>query len=186
MEIKIQTLTPLWTGGLDGSMDRIHETGIIGSMRWWYEAIVRGLGGSACDPSKGKCIFNAEKYRQSKAIDERHRLRDAGLCDVCQVFGATGWKRRFRIKIIDKSEKVFLGENVLVPSGHIHDNRYKKRAGGWYIGPGNLSISSLTKTKGDALLEFPALTQEVEKQVFLALMLIERWGGLGSKMQLGY
>lgn len=45
MQIKIQTLTPLWTGGVDGKMDRIHETGIIGSMRWWYEAIVRGLGG---------------------------------------------------------------------------------------------------------------------------------------------
>jgi len=99
MEVKIQTLTPLWTGGVDGSMDRIHETGIIGSMRWWYEAIVRGLGGSACDPSKGGCIFNAEKYRQSKAIDERHRLKDAGLCDVCQIFGATGWKRRFRLEI---------------------------------------------------------------------------------------
>lgn len=45
MQIKIQTLTPLWTGGVDGKMDRIHETGIIGSMRWWYEAIVRDWGG---------------------------------------------------------------------------------------------------------------------------------------------
>lgn len=45
MEIKIKTLTPIWTGGFEpGKMDRIHETGIIGSLRWWYEAIVRGLG----------------------------------------------------------------------------------------------------------------------------------------------
>ena len=40
LTVKIRTLTPLWTGGLDGTMDRIHETGIIGSLRWWYEAIV--------------------------------------------------------------------------------------------------------------------------------------------------
>jgi len=26
LEVRIRTLTPLWTGGLDGTMDRIHET----------------------------------------------------------------------------------------------------------------------------------------------------------------
>ena len=35
--IKIKTLTPLWTGGVDTTTDRLHETGIIGSLRWWYE-----------------------------------------------------------------------------------------------------------------------------------------------------
>ena len=164
MEVKIQTLTPLWTGGVDGSMDRIHETGIIGSMRWWYEAIVRGLGRSACDPSRHKCPD-----------------KDGNYCDVCRIFGATGWKRRFRVKIIDKSEKVYLGDNVLIPSGHI---RYNNRPGGWYIGPGNLSISS--PAKGDARLEFLVLTKDLRREVFLALMLIERWGGLGAKQQLGY
>jgi CRISPR-associated protein Cmr1 len=42
LSITLKTLTPLWTGGADGKVDRIHETGIIGSLRWWYEAIVRG------------------------------------------------------------------------------------------------------------------------------------------------
>jgi len=50
--ITLRTLTPLWTGGVDGSMDRIHETGIIGSLRWRYEAIVQGLEGRACDPRR--------------------------------------------------------------------------------------------------------------------------------------
>ena len=45
MGIRLRTLTPLWTGGVEtGKMDRIHETGIIGSLRWWYETLVRGLG----------------------------------------------------------------------------------------------------------------------------------------------
>lgn len=97
MDIFLQTLTPLWTGGVDGTADRLHATGLLGSLRWWYEVMVRGLGGHACDPSQGKCVFDAKKYQESKAADERHRLRDAGLCDVCQIFGATGRRRRFRI-----------------------------------------------------------------------------------------
>ncbi|MGQ9833224.1 MAG: type III-B CRISPR module RAMP protein Cmr1, partial [Candidatus Villigracilaceae bacterium] len=39
MEIQLKTLTPLWTGGIDGTTDRLHETGLIGSLRWWYEAL---------------------------------------------------------------------------------------------------------------------------------------------------
>ncbi len=87
MELKIETRTPLWTGGVDGKVDRIHETGIIGSLRWWFEVFVRGVGGWACDPSKRK---HSCKY-------------DSGLCDVCQVFGATGWRRRFRLTIVNEN-----------------------------------------------------------------------------------
>ena len=32
-EITLKTLTPLWTGGVDCRSDRLHETGIIGSLR---------------------------------------------------------------------------------------------------------------------------------------------------------
>ena len=81
LNVRIRTLTPLWTGGVDGTMDRIHETGIIGSLRWWYEAIVRGLGGEACDPSRHECP-----------------KQDGHYCDVCKVFGATGLQRAFRIE----------------------------------------------------------------------------------------
>lgn len=56
-------MAPLWTGGIDGSMNHIHETGIIGSMRWWYEAIVRGLGGRAYDPSRHECPDKDDNYR---------------------------------------------------------------------------------------------------------------------------
>ena len=52
MEFQLKTLTPLWTGGVEASlMNRIHETGIIGSLRWWYEAILRGMGNDVCNPT---------------------------------------------------------------------------------------------------------------------------------------
>ena len=50
LEITLRTLTPLWTGGVDGTSDRLHATGIIGSLRWWYEAMVHGMGGYVSDP----------------------------------------------------------------------------------------------------------------------------------------
>lgn len=101
MEIQLRTLTPLWTGGVDQTADRLHETGLLGSLRWWYEALVRGLGGHACDPTEHGCTFDEEKYRRSKASDERQRLHDAGLCDACQLFGATGWARKFRPQVVN-------------------------------------------------------------------------------------
>jgi len=84
-EIKIRTLTPLWTGDVDRECKSIKETGIIGSLRWWYEALVRGLGGYACDPtSDRKCIYEGDIKK---------------ICPACQLFGCTGWGRKFRVEI---------------------------------------------------------------------------------------
>jgi len=92
MELKIRTLTPLWTGGAEaGQMDRLHETGIIGSLRWWYEAILRGLGADVCDPT------NAQS-----CPDE-----DGKRCAACELFGCTGWQRRFKLHILDDSKKLW-------------------------------------------------------------------------------
>lgn len=109
--MELKTLTPLWTGGVDGKVDRIRETGLIGSMRWWYEVLVRGVGGMVCDShgdeegkKDNKCDFKSGRYQDSKSVKESQRLREAGLCDVCQLFGATGWKRRFRLKVVDHDQ----------------------------------------------------------------------------------
>jgi len=86
LEIKLTTVTPLWTGGADGKSDRLHVTGIMGSLRWWYEVMVRSVGGDACDPGQHSCLYDPDKPYD-------------GLCDVCRIFGATGWSRRFRLTI---------------------------------------------------------------------------------------
>lgn len=87
MKITLKTLTPLWTGGVDGEMDRVHETGIIGSLRWWYEALVRGLGGWACDPT-------ADRQRCPDQEGQR--------CTACELFGCTGWQRKFKLQILNE------------------------------------------------------------------------------------
>lgn len=99
--IIIETLTPIWTGGVNGKSTAIKETGIIGSMRWWYEAIVRGIGGYACDPintiSEQRCTLDGKE----KTEDERNKK----MCPVCYLFGCGGWKRRFRLEIVDSGAK---------------------------------------------------------------------------------
>ena len=103
MSIEIKTLTPIWTGGVNGDCDILHETGIIGSMRWWYEAIVRGLGGYACDPASDGCEFNTKGYEDArnngKSIEDALTIGLRKVCPACQLFGCTGWKRKFRLEI---------------------------------------------------------------------------------------
>ena len=91
MKITLQTLTPLWTGGVDGTTDRLHETAIIGGLRWWYEALIRGLGGYACDPTGDGCPTQDGKH-----------------CVACELFGYTGWGRKFRLQVIGQPKVVTL------------------------------------------------------------------------------
>lgn len=132
MEIKLKTLTPIWTGGVEtGKMDRLHETGIIGSLRWWYEAIVRGLGGLACDPSQHSCIYDPEKPNN-------------GLCDVCHLFGATGWRRRFRVVVLDSQMSSQSVTNPMKASRSYQDRRGNNRTPTWFfqnpLKAGNFSL----------------------------------------------
>jgi CRISPR-associated protein Cmr1 len=85
--IQIKTLTPLWTGDVNRECNEVKETGIIGSLRWWYEALVRGLGGYACDVTsenpKERCDYGRDKEK---------------ICDACKLFGCTGWGRKFKLE----------------------------------------------------------------------------------------
>ncbi|GIV84821.1 MAG: type III-B CRISPR module RAMP protein Cmr1 [Candidatus Roseilinea sp.] len=94
--ITLKTLTPLWTGGVDQTCDRLHETGLIGSLRWWYEALVRGLGGYACDPTsedpKVRCEYDPRKPDPP----------EKQLCAACYLFGCTGWGRKFRLRVLNE------------------------------------------------------------------------------------
>jgi CRISPR-associated protein Cmr1 len=171
MKIKINLLTPLWTGGVDRQTDRIRETGILGSLRWWYEAVVRGPGKKACDPGKGKCSFDARAYNQSKAEDERQRLRDAGLCDVCQIFGATGWKRRFRLEIIEDNTRP-----IWTPLDKMINIRPYGRTRGWYLPPGRMGTFSLNISGDPGAVSLMAAF----------MLFLEKHGSIGAKPQLGY
>ena len=83
---QLKALTNIWTGDRRGRPDRLITTGLLGSIRWWFEVVVRGLGGSACDPSN----------TNSRCPDRQGRR-----CVVCELFGCTGWARKFRFDVLD-------------------------------------------------------------------------------------
>jgi len=114
VEVRIKTLTPLWTGDINRKCSKLKETGIIGSLRWWYEALIRGLGGYACDPSSTdqeykKCELKQDKFH--KALKEGKSIEkalDEQICPVCQLFGCTGWGKKVRIKIKNLDKNSFV------------------------------------------------------------------------------
>lgn len=173
MQIKIKTLTPLWTGNVDGECKTIKETGIIGSLRWWYEALVRGLGGYACDPT-----------------DENDKCpnKKGHICDVCKLYGCTGWSRKFSLRINDSlllSNISFLSkiENPLF----IHRGE-KSHLSGWY----KRVYQPMPKAfYGDIKLEMLSNSsflknEDFEDALSFLLKMISVGGGLGAKNQIGY
>lgn len=177
LTIALNTLTPLWTGGIGKDMDRLHETGIIGSLRWWYEVMLRGLGGKACDPTENPCGLNAASFKQSSAETLGLRLNEAGLCDVCQVFGATGWKRRFRLSA-EQMEMAPAGPSRSIETTGERYNRSGKRPKWYFKGQGQGGKFQITLT---------SLNPDFDPHLLLApLVLIGKYGGLAAKTQLGY
>ncbi|MBP9501917.1 MAG: type III-B CRISPR module RAMP protein Cmr1 [Candidatus Promineofilum sp.] len=105
LSIRYRALTPLYTGDRNMKVDRLHETGFHGSIRWWLEALIRGVGGLALDPVQQAGNFDIKKYKDDygslgpDAFRHTDRLRACGLDDASQVYGATGWRRRFRLEL---------------------------------------------------------------------------------------
>ncbi len=190
MDLTIKTLTPLWTGGVDGKIDRIHETGILGSLRWWYEILVRGLGGQACDPiSENRCAFDVEEYKKSQATDKRQRLRDAGLCDVCQVFGATGWRRRFLIAIVEENvSDARIGHTVRLTNRQYTDNKGKLRTPTWYFrDPTQKRLFPNTPKTGHFTAQIQSLDPDFPPEVIAGLIqFIADWAAIGARAQMGF
>src|SRR5947209_238049 len=121
--INLNTLTPIWTGGVEGKVDRLHATSVIGSLRWAYEILVRGVGGNACDPSQHSCIYDKNQPNYN-------------LCDVCQIFGATGYSRRFRLLVTNENHlhpATLLPRNIAVNARRYTTAYGKSKIPTWYF-----------------------------------------------------
>jgi CRISPR-associated protein Cmr1 len=171
MRLQLKTLTPIWTGGSDRYCDRLHETGLIGSIRWWYEAIARGFGLKVCDIiSDDRCPKTINKN------GNRHKE----WCDACEIFGATGKCRMFRLIVQKDGIQTFLQSSS---KGGIKIKPYGSK-NGWYRGAGRYSSSEnpicldILPLRGDQ--------KQWKRAVLPALVLIDRWGAIGSRVQHGF
>jgi len=98
MEWKLKALKPIWTGDVNRQGNRFVPTGLMGSLRWWFEVLVRGLGGHACDPTANNGV---------RCPDNDKEPHEPGHhCVVCELFGCTGWARKFRLMVVDENDQV--------------------------------------------------------------------------------
>ncbi|NJK52044.1 MAG: type III-B CRISPR module RAMP protein Cmr1 [Leptolyngbyaceae cyanobacterium SU_3_3] len=174
MEVKIKTLTPLWTGGVEtGKCDRIHETGILGSLRWWMEVLVRGMGGNACDPTEQKCSAKN------------------GLCEVCKIFGAEGQKRRFRLEIQDSQVANATIQHPIRASRTYTNKEGKQKTPTWYFpDPTQQDVRpqpANTPKTGTFTLKIQGLHPDFKPEVIGGLIqFIADWSALGARPQMGF
>lgn len=157
----LQPLTPVWTGDSNGDGGCIRETGIAGSLRWWYETIIRGLGLYACDPTVQSCIYDSKKQLES-------------ICLACQLFGCTGYSRRFQLRVEGGGNAGSLQEVK-------RQNPGKNNHRGWRIP---------SKVAGPFTLHFlpmrPGSLGDFERAaIYYTLHVIETYGAIGAKTSHG-
>ncbi|EKQ67314.1 CRISPR-associated protein, Cmr1 family [Leptolyngbyaceae cyanobacterium JSC-12] len=171
IDITIKTLTPLWTGGIDGKCDRIHETGILGSLRWWMEVLVRGMGGNACDPTEQKCSAKN------------------GLCPVCQLFGAEGQKRRFRLEIQETNISDAAIKHPIAANLTYTKNSNQKTPTWYFPDPTQNTKPQPANTpkQGTFILKIQSLHPDFKPEIIGGLIqFIADWSALGARPQMGF
>jgi CRISPR-associated protein Cmr1 len=153
------------------------ETGILGSLRWWMEAIARGHGIAVPDP-----VVDAPRY-QAK--------RPEALDPVSRIFGATDWRRVFRLTIHNARQERIPGKITISAAPHRSPRRdithdvdystwyYAKQANFTHAWGGEFEIhvqqiAAWTDYNGASLQLFSDLLRAVSKL-----------GSIGAKPQLG-
>jgi CRISPR-associated protein Cmr1 len=173
--VKLRALTPIWTGDVDKNSSTLRETGILGSLRWWYEAIVRGYGAYACDPADKSCEFDYDAYNKTTKKEEKIEAGLKSVCPVCRLFGCTGWKRRFTLKVESQEDPVALR----FTSGL---NSNKRRLNKIF---GNEDGTKKT-IYGNFELSFTADQKDDLDRVLGLLYFVSKYAFLGAKPQYGF
>ncbi|MGH8072171.1 MAG: type III-B CRISPR module RAMP protein Cmr1 [Candidatus Entotheonellia bacterium] len=190
---RFRTLTPMWTGGTDRNSNRLHEPGLIGSLRWWYEGIVRGLGGRTCDvtadDASKRCIIKQKKGETSEDAYE-------GLCPACRLFGSTGWRRRFRLEMqgLEPQNLFFISSTGVY---QVAGNWLWRIFGGQELGGTRTGRGAAVTFRfgvqalwGDhatlKVTPLPVSGEDTLARVAFLLDTVVHWGALGAKPQHGF
>lgn len=169
MELHLRPLTPLWTGDAEAISGELKITGLMGSLRWWFEAIARAMDRYACDPTEGGCKYDPSQ----KPLH--------GLCPACWLFGATSWARRFRLTAsgLHASDWYVLSDPAV---GRLHENWLRR-----VYKPGSKVLW------GDTLAlriqrYFPGCASDFDIEGILCglLNVVARLSAIGAKPQNGF
>lgn len=129
-ELTVQLLTPLWTGNADMAPNGLKMSGVIGSMRYIFEGIIREMGGHTCNINhdRNRCLYDG---------------KNNDICPACAVFGCTGWARSFKMNW--ELEPFNRMGTILLPQTDNHAY-YRNRHASGELYPGNTSIDTWLAT----------------------------------------
>lgn len=191
MQIRLNFVTPLWTADASKAVHRVQVTGLLGSLRWWYEALVRGLGGYVGDPTaeqkQYRCEFDSKAYQEmlhngkSTAEALTEGLKSLGAVEY--LFGATGWARLFGVQGVQAERTPLHFRTTL----DINKNWLVRVFQGAQEKPE--ALEGLEVPYGAATLHLFLRgpdAEYVQSQLALLFQFVASYGGLGARLQHGF
>jgi CRISPR-associated protein Cmr1 len=129
------------------------------------ETFVRGVGGKCCSPETHSCKYSEES--------------NDGLCDVCRIFGATGWRRRFRLIVRDSTRADNAVKSPIEAQRSHKDKNGKSHTPTWYF-PSKPRSGQLT-------INVQSLAQDFQTELLAELIQFTAdWTGIGARAQMGF
>ena len=176
IEVTFKTITPLWPGDAWGECNELKLTGIVGSLRWWFEALVRGMGYNACDyMGNNKCKVEKVGPEDVLKIHEK-------ICPICYLFGTTGWKSRFFVEIESNDLQKPYNGKVKVKINGGNDWHYESGL----MGSVTLRFSYEDMVIGENDGNFVKMSSVFSSVLKILLYLISEYGMLGARTSMGY
>ncbi|MBD3180846.1 hypothetical protein GF312_01040 [Candidatus Poribacteria bacterium] len=158
MELIFRMHTPLWTGDAKGQSNKaIKETGVLGSLRWWYGVVVRGLQRSCINMGDGV------NFSHSQAL-----FGGSGQNNI-------GRSRRFRLTTSGGTPCYTNNTDPV----RIKPSRGSARHNGWFLGCG---LTGNIKARFDSF--YPDFDPAPQLSPIIAMS--SHYGGLGARTQHGY
>jgi len=109
IQVIFETITPLWTGDINGKCTELKPSSIIGSLRFWFEVYCHfsGIEVKEKEDLKYKTFEKIrkeafEKYNKKEITDiEEYIIKKLPLTASSKIFGCTGWKSRIKIEKLE-------------------------------------------------------------------------------------
>ena len=193
VNIKANTITPVWTGDAWGEFKKLKPQSIQGALRFWFEVIcyaseidIKNYNEEKLDDKKFKSsikqvIDNAAENGENMTIynAKKKALHNLGVSYPSQYFGCNGWRGFIRIKSIEQDYNN-QSKNPLGLKRVLYKNpEDKHKSPKWYFGhPYYFGTFVITIELED---------EELKANVLYPLLrFIERYGFIGGKNNLGY
>lgn len=192
--VKVQTVTPLFTGDAYGEFNKLKTQSLLGSLRFWFEVYCFVVGKLKRDYKKEKVAYKKFGKTIQEIINQNDRLtifevkkqalEKLGISAASQVFGCNGWEGFIKINRIHSVEK----RDIKVPlkickekgedkwAKNYHNNRNYHS---WYF-PRKYFYGHFT-------IEFQLMDESIKETVLYPLLnFIQRYGFMGAKNNLGF